>query len=78
MLLFLVVFIFIFSMGVSAVDPGNPFTILSTDRYSVDFSICNYSGGSTTNITISNLSDEAIKDWKLKWTFNEPSQISNS
>jgi hypothetical protein len=54
-------------------EPVNTFTTLSA---SVDFNINTYAGGSTANITITNLSDEAIKDWKLTWTFNDTAQIS--
>ncbi|HYH03962.1 MAG TPA: serpin family protein [Bacillota bacterium] len=58
-------------------EPVNSFTTLSNDpKYAVDFKIYNYTGGSTINIIINNLSDAVIKDWKLKWTFNESVQIS--
>jgi serine protease inhibitor len=45
-------------------------------KYAVDFEIINYNGGSTTTITIANLGDTAITDWKLTWTFNDSAQIS--
>jgi serine protease inhibitor len=50
-------------------------TLTNDLPYSVDFKIKPHRGGTTIKIKINNLSEETIKDWKLKWTFNESTQI---
>jgi serine protease inhibitor len=64
----------------SEASPASGITTATTSndnpKYAVDFKISNYTGGSTANITIANLGDTAITDWKLTWTFNDSAQIS--